>query len=341
MGRATIADIAAKANVSTATVDRVLNNRAGASAANRVRVLRAARELQYLPTDGATVLPNRPARLEFLMPRKRQGFLKDVADRIDSFAATLPLVASCVVHDVPDLSPQAFAAAITRIDIDTQGVGVVAVDHPLTRLAVQDLVHSGVKVVTFGSDLVATNRSAYVGLDDHIAGRTAALVMGRMSRGRSGKIGLFVGQRAFQGQRARELGFVSLMSQEYPSLGMLPTIDLMSDNDRSEELTRTMIAGNPDLVGIYSMGGGRTGIAKALAEVGPRERPFVVMHDLSETTRRSLAADLIDLVIDQNARLVAEQAVTRLLSAIASSGAFLPEHFIEPRLIFRENIPVI
>jgi len=273
------------------------------------------------------------------MPRKRQGFLKDVADRIDSFASTLPLVASCVVHDVPDLSPRAFAEAVGKIDVDTQGVGVVAVDHPLSRLAVQDLVHSGVKVVTFGSDLVATKRSAYVGLDDHVAGRTAALVMGRMSRRRSGKIGLFVGQRAFHGQRERELGFVSLMAQEYPSLTILPTVDLMSDNDRSEVLTRSLIAENPDLVGIYAMGGGRTGIARALAEIGPSERPFVVMHDLSETTRRSLAADLIDMVIDQNARLVAEQAVTKLLSAIASTGAFLPEHFIEPRLIFRENIP--
>ncbi len=215
----------------------------------------------------------------------------------------------------------------------------MAVDHPLSRLAVRDLVEAGVKVVTFGSDLIGTPRSAYVGLDDRVAGRTAALVMGRFSRGRAGKVGIFVGQRAFHGQRERELGFVTVMEQEFPALDVLPAIDLMSDNERGEALMRDMLAAHPDLVGIYSMGGGRSGMARALAEIDRARRPFVIMHDLSDTTRRSLAADLIDMVIDQNARLVAEQAVIRLLGAIASTGAFMPEHYIEPRLIFRENIP--
>jgi LacI family transcriptional regulator len=49
--------------------------------------------------------------------------------------------------------------------------------------------------------------------------------------------------------------------------------------------------------------------------------------------------DLVDVVIDQNARLTAEQAVIRLLGSIASSAPYLTKKFIEPRLIFRENIP--
>jgi LacI family transcriptional regulator len=313
MARATIADIARIAQVSTATVDRVLNAREGVSAANRQRVMRAARDLQYLPVEGGTVLPTRPARLEFFLPRGRQAFLRDVGLRLEEVAATLPLVEFCRVHDVADMTPQGIATALGQVDLGTQGVGVVAVDHPLSRLAVRDLVEAGVKVVTFGSDLIGTPRSAYIGLDDRVAGRTAALVMGRFSRGRAGKVGLFVGQRAFHGQRERELGFTALMSE--------------------------MLAAHLDLVGVYSMGGGRTGMARAIAGVDRARRPFVIMHDLSDTTRRSLAADQIDLVIDQNARLVAEQAVIRLLGAIASTGTFLPEHFIEPRLIFRENIP--
>lgn len=339
MARATIADIARIAQVSTATVDRVLNGREGASAANRMRVLRAARDLQYLPVEGGTVLPTRPANLEFFLPRGRQAFLRDVGLRLEEFAATLPLVASCKVHDLADLTPQTFATALGQVDLETQGVGVVAVDHPLSRLAVRDLVEAGVKVVTFGSDILGTPRSAYVGLDDRVAGRTAALVMGRFAHGRSGKVGLIVGQRAFHGQRERELGFVSLIEQEFPNLQVLPAIDLMSDNDRGEAIMRELLTTYADLVGVYSMGGGRTGVARALAEVDRAARPFVIMHDLSDTTRRSLATDLVDLVIDQNARLVAEQTVIRLLGAIASTGAFLPEHFIEPRLIFRENIP--
>jgi LacI family transcriptional regulator len=166
------------------------------------------------------------------------------------------------------------------------------------------------------------------------------VVIGRFSAGRAGSVALFVGQSGLHGQRERELGFRSVIEQEYPRLHVLPAVDLVSDNVRGEEAMREILDTHDDLIGVYAMGGGRTGIAKALARVPAAQRPFVIMHDLSDTTRRSLAEGVIDLVIDQNARLVAEQTVIRLLGAIAASGAFLPEHYIEPRLVFRENIPV-
>ncbi len=45
MGRPTIVDVAQRAGVSTATVDRVLNARPGVTAPNRHRVLQAAKDM--------------------------------------------------------------------------------------------------------------------------------------------------------------------------------------------------------------------------------------------------------------------------------------------------------
>lgn len=340
MFRATISDIARRSGTSTATVDRVLNGRAGASAISRQRVIQAARELNYLPTEGETVLPARPVQLEFFLPRQRQAFLRDVADRIEGFAAELPLVSKVRVHDLADIGHETLNAALGRIAAETRGVGIVAVDHPRTRQAVRDLVDAGVKVVTIGSDLLSTPRSAYVGLDDRVAGRTAGLLMGKLARSQRGKVGFFVGQRGFHGQREREIGFRSVIEQEFPELEVLPPIDIRTDNTKAELEVESLVRREPGLVGIYNTGGGRTGVATALSRLAPGRRPVLIMHDLSDTTRRFLAAGVIDLIIDQNARLVAEQAVIRLLGAVASSASFLPEHFIEPRLIFRENIPI-
>ena len=50
--------------------------------------------------------------------------------------------------------------------------------------------------------------------------------------------------------------------------------------------------------------------------------------------------DRIDVVIDQNARLVGEQAVIRLLGAIAASAPLLALKDIEPRILLRENVPL-
>ncbi|RWD02815.1 MAG: LacI family transcriptional regulator, partial [Mesorhizobium sp.] len=89
--KATVADIARSCGLSTATVDRVLNNRPGASAANRQRVMEAAKQLGYLPVVDQVTLPSRPAHLEFFLPIGTNAFMMDLANHIEDYAARLPL----------------------------------------------------------------------------------------------------------------------------------------------------------------------------------------------------------------------------------------------------------
>jgi LacI family transcriptional regulator len=53
-----------------------------------------------------------------------------------------------------------------------------------------------------------------------------------------------------------------------------------------------------------------------------------------------LLDDHVDVVIDQDVRLVAEQSVIQLLESIASTAPYLTIKHIEPRLIFKENLPI-
>ena len=48
---------------------------AGVSAANRQRVMEAAKQLGYLPMIDAVTLPSRPANLEFFLPIARNAFM--------------------------------------------------------------------------------------------------------------------------------------------------------------------------------------------------------------------------------------------------------------------------
>ena len=139
MRKATIADIATKAEVSTATVDRVLNRRGGVSAANRQRVYAAAKALGYLPTEDKVTLPSRPAHLEFFIPLGHSEFMHNLANTIRGFAAHLPLVASCTIHSVAGLSPEALVKAVEKTALRTSGVGLITVDHPITRNAIRQL----------------------------------------------------------------------------------------------------------------------------------------------------------------------------------------------------------
>lgn len=338
MARSTIADIARSAGVSTATVDRALNGRVGVSAANRQRVLQAAKALGYLPLEGLVPLPARPVHLAFLIPFLSNGFMADLAEAIRSFAAGLPLVASCQIRELDGFGPEALLPALEALSLKTSGVGVVTVDHPRTREALGRVCAAGVRVVTIASDVPEVPRSAYVGVDNAVAGRTAALLMGRMAGAAAGSVGLFLGSRGYHGHQGREAGFRAVLERDFPGLRLLPAVETGEDSARSQAAMAALLRTAPDLVGVYCVGAGRTGIVRALAEARGR-RPFVILHDLTDSTRAWLAAGLVDVVIDQNARLVGEQAVIRLLGAIAAPVPLLPAKDIEPRIVLRENIP--
>lgn len=341
MRKTTIADVARKAGLSTATVDRALNDRGGVSAANRQRVLRAAKELGYLPSEGMLPLPTRPAHLEFFIPVGQNAFMNDLARNIRAFASALPLVAHCNVTALDEIDPDALVSALESIPDSTNGVGVITVDHPKTRHAIRRLCESNVRVVTIVSDVLSTPRSAFVGVDNLVAGRTAALIMGLTSRQATGSIALFLGSRALHGHQQREYGFRTLLEEQFKGLTILPPIETRDENKISQPAMERLLRDADDLVGVYCVGAGRAGIVEALKASASNKRPFVIMHDLTDATRAWLAEELIDVIIDQNARLCGEQAVIRLLGSIAASTPTLSVKNIEPRIVFRENIPLV
>ncbi|MEQ9037604.1 MAG: LacI family DNA-binding transcriptional regulator [Silicimonas sp.] len=340
MGRTTINGIAKAAGVSTATVDRALNGRPGVSPANRQRVLTAARDLGYLPSEGMVILPSRPAHLEFLIPFGHNAFMHDVIDSLVELSATLPLVESCRIVPMDGVGPDAVLPALEQLSLKTQGIGVIATDHPQIRNALSQLCDAGVRVVTLASDIPGTPRSAYVGVDNKVAGRTAARLMGMTSGHSNGDVAIFLGSHAFHGHREREAGFREVMDRHYPRLRLLPAIETDEDSTRSRNMMEQLMQRHDRLSGVYCIGAGRKGIVEALGKVEGGARPFSVMHDLTDSSARWLARGMIDAVIDQNARMVGEQAIIQLLGAIAAGTPLLPVKHIEPRIILRENLPV-
>jgi LacI family transcriptional regulator len=337
--KVTVAAIAQSCGLSTATVDRALNNRPGISAANRQRVMEAAQRLGYLPTAGDVSLPSRPAALEFFLPIRQNVFMGEIADHIRDYASRMPLVASCRIHSLEDISPATLQAAVDDLSLQTKGVGVIAVDHPRTRGVMQRMVDAGIKLVTIASDVPAAPRSTYVGLDNRAAGRTAALLMGRLLRGLSGNLAIVTGSRSYRGHEEREMGFRAVLGEEFANLSVAAAVDINEDGEASYAETLRLLRERPELLGIYCVGAGRFGVARALREARLATKPVFICHDLTPLTRGYLIDDLADVVIDQNARLTAEQSVIQLLGSIASSEPVIANRFIEPRLIFRENIP--
>ena len=86
--RATIKDIAAKANISYSTVSRALNNKYGVNPRTREKVLRIADEINYLPNAIARGLVSKQTNtIGLVIPDIRNPFFPEVASGIGESAA--------------------------------------------------------------------------------------------------------------------------------------------------------------------------------------------------------------------------------------------------------------
>lgn len=339
--KATIRSISKASGLSTATVDRVLHDRPGVSPAARQRILSTARDLGYLPEEDSIHLPARPAHLEFLIPVGTNEFLLELAQHIEDFSKHLPLVASCRIHRLEGLEAEHLISAAENLSTRTSGAGVVATDHPRTRELLKDLAVTGTRVVTIASDIPSVPRSAYVGVDNRAAGRVAGLLMGRLIGRPSAKVAVFLGSHHYRGHEERDTGFRTILNEEFPGVAISRTHEIFDARDESYIHARQLLESTPDLNGIYCVGGGRLGVVNAVREAGLTDRIVLICHDHTAEIREFLLDGCVDAVIDQNARLIAEQSIIALLGSIASTLPTLTRKFIEPRIIFKENIPVV
>ncbi|GIF19627.1 LacI family transcriptional regulator [Actinoplanes tereljensis] len=179
-----IREIAARAGLSEATVDRVLHQRGGVreSTAREVHRAIAALGQEGFPID--VVVP------------------ENTADAVRLVLETeLPVVLSPRFHPVA-----AAVDVLTRAR--SQGVLLTAPDTPEI---VEAIGRAEVPVVTLGTDLPDSKRVAFAGIDQADAGATAAYLVGQWLADRAGEV-LVVRGAGDDGEEERVAGFRAAMT---------------------------------------------------------------------------------------------------------------------------------
>ena len=336
----TLADVATRAGVSYATVDRVLNGRGVVAEKSRVSVLKAVADLNYVRNVAAANLAQRRVyRFCFVIPEGTNAFF----DRVCAIVAAARPAASAdpvqlTVVRVAAFDPDALARGLRSLDTDAlDGVAVVGVAGAGVTDAVATLRGKGVAVVTMISDLPAATRTAYVGIDNATAGRTAGgLIVLAHGRG-PGRVLPIVGALSARDHADRLAGLRDTIAPT--ALTLAPLIEGLDRHEVVEVRLREALAADPGITGIYSAGAGNAGLIRVIASLpADRPRPVVVLHELLPHNRRALEDGLIDIVIDQRP----EEEVARVLSLLRSLADRhpVPEAApIVPAIYIRENLP--
>lgn len=338
--RPTITDIARAAGVSTATVDRVLNNREGVHARTRRSVMAAANRLGYLGPAGNLADPGAPpVDLAFIIPGGTNSFLAALSFHLQELAITYAAAARIHVHRLEAFHPEQLAAGLRSLAASADGVGLIAIDHPSVRTAIRDAASAGVRVATMVSDISDVPRHFYAGLDNRAAGRLAGHLMGRFLRHANGTVALFAGSMLYRGHEERAIGFRRILAEEGAGLTVLETREMQDEVEQCYREAQSLLRTAPELAGIYNIGAGNRGIARALEEAGRAHDIVFIGHELTEHSRRFLLSGMMDAVIDQNPRQEAELAVTLLIQAIRNPDQPLRSPQVRAQAIFRENLP--
>lgn len=339
--RATVADIARTAQVSTATVDRVLNKRPGVRDATVQRVLKAAAGLGYLPErDLYAALAPRPLRLVFLLPSGTNRFIRMLGDMV-GYAQEhwAPFNVVCRTELTESFNPEALAAALLRLGGRCDGIAMMALEHPAVREAVAALAARGVPVVTLISDLANSQRAAYIGLDNRAAGRTAGYLIGRFIGPRAAKVALIAGSLRYSAHQEREAGFLQVIDEMFEPLQVVGLREGQDDADKNYRQTRALLEQHPELAGIYNIGGASDGVARALKEAQRDQKVAFIGHGLTPDTRALLIDGSMDAVITQSPHATLMSCVRIFTNLRERRDVLSGVETTRSVVIFRENLP--
>jgi LacI family transcriptional regulator len=307
MHRYKVREIAQQSGLSEATVDRVLNNRPGVRENTRAEVAQAIADLDKQRAQ--LRLNGRRFLIDVVMQtptRFSDAFRSAVEAELPAFA---PAMLRARFHLWESGSTAQMVDALSRLR-GSHGVILKAQDDLEVAEAVDRLVASGVPVVTYTTDIPNSSRWAYVGIDNHGAGVTAAYLMDQWLGSTSSGVLITLSGTVFRGEGEREVGFRSALR------GSGRDLVEVSDSDgidaTNERLVLDALEKHPTVEAVYSVGGGNTATVAAFEAIGRVCKVFIA-HDLDADNRRLLRDGRISVVLHNDLRADARLAMRLIL----------------------------
>lgn len=328
-----IKQIAFAADVSTATVDRVLNGRPGVREKTRKKVEAAIESLTH--SQNVRSAPD--------LKGLRIAFVLNTTDLLTTaYEALIPRLAARLGLVQPPLvlrfaADQVVEAAheMRHFANGLDGVVLVARWNQEMVGQINATAEAGTDVVCVTTDFPGSRRLCYVGMDQVVAGRLAARLVALRQSGPDQLVGLHIG-RNWRCEGEREMGFRSTLRE----LNFQGEIVEMPTSGGTAEEAYDLLTGlrkrgrHVDFV--YSPSSGVLGLSKAIEDQDPDKRTFIIGHELFAPLKDLLDAGMLGAQVAANNFDVLTECLKML--ALRRAGQLVPSSvFLPTHLVTKEN----
>lgn len=338
--KTTIADIAAAAGVSTATVSKALNGKGRISEPMRRRIREIADSLSYSPNQMARALARGEVRIAVLCPDVYPEYQDYIFKGIEeAFAAYRDAhVTGVYFRRHADAPAERILADLDKIETRGGIDGVVLqtdrLDAP-TRDRLCSLTARGIPVVRLEGTLPDVPRAGFVMSNGLVMGRMAAQCLHALL-GDDAPVALLTPDASVELHEEFIRGFTE-GTREY-GLRMEAAWDTGHDADRLDGSIGRLLDVHPALRGLYVSSAYAAPVCACLRRRGLAGKLKVIGQDLYPALAACLRDGSLAATLFQQQQAQGRRAVEMLLSTLSNRTVPLCGEYITPQLVMLSNL---
>ncbi|WP_437616603.1 substrate-binding domain-containing protein [Erwinia sp. V71] len=216
-------------------------------------------------------------------------------------------------HLFENISVQEVKRLMLKCANDSYGIILKAENSPVLVQTIAELQKYRLPVVTIVTDIPASKRLRYVGMDNQSAGKTAAYLMSRWLRDEKRDIAVVLGSKHFLGEEERVQGFCDGLREMAPQLNPVRISDGYGIDAPTFLAVKYALQNNPALGAVYCVGGGNAAIRRAFTAAA-RDIKVFIGHDLDDENCRLIRHGQLDAVIQHDLQEDARSIFRTLLT---------------------------
>ncbi len=308
--KVTIKQVAETAGVSRGTVDRVLNGRPYVKEEKRKKVLDAIEQLGYEKNWAAKALgmQNNIKKIAFILPKlESKGFIDDIyraikqaKKELSSFGIEL-IDRQCQTRMQDNkASAQEYIQIFDEIaQQSVDGIIVYAMDHPLIRDRINELVQDGIPVIAVNSDIHDCKRVCFIGDDEYRNGRIAGELLIKCADLNKDILVITASYRYYS-SKARINGFCDIFAEQGNIPGKYEIFECYNSYEMTYAVVLENLKKNPNIRTIYLSTENVLGCIDAIRESDLAYPITLICHGSVEYYKKLVVQNDITFLIAQN-----------------------------------------